>query len=71
MVYVDGFLSAVPTANKEAYLRHAENAARVFRDHGALSVVECWGDDVPEVGGGWRCFWSFATAGRWRPSRRT
>jgi uncharacterized protein YbaA (DUF1428 family) len=48
MVYVDGFLSAVPTANKEAYIRHAENAARVFRDHGALSVVECWGDDVPE-----------------------
>jgi uncharacterized protein YbaA (DUF1428 family) len=48
MTYVDGFVSAVPTANKEAYRRHAERVGAVFRDHGALSVVECWGDDVPE-----------------------
>ncbi len=48
MTYVDGFLAAVPTENKEAYRRHAEEAAVVFKDHGALSLVECWGDDVPE-----------------------
>lgn len=48
MTYVDGFLLAVPTENREAYRRHAEEAAKVFRDHGALSLVECWGDDVPE-----------------------
>jgi len=48
MSYVDGFVAAVPTANKEAYRRHAEDAASVFREHGALSIVECWGDDVPE-----------------------
>ena len=48
MTYVDGFLAAVPTENKEAYRRHAELAAVVFKDHGALSLVECWGDDVPE-----------------------
>ena len=48
MTYVDGFLAAVPTENKEAYRRHAEEAAVVFKDHGALSMVECWGDDVPE-----------------------
>ena len=48
MTYVDAFVAAVPTANKEAYRRHAEAAAVVFRDHGALSLVECWGDDVPE-----------------------
>jgi len=47
MTYVDGFVAAVPTANKDAYLAHAEGAAAVFKDHGALSVVECWGDDVP------------------------
>jgi uncharacterized protein YbaA (DUF1428 family) len=47
-MYVDGFLLAVPTANREAYRRHAEEAAIVFRDHGALGLVECWGDDVPE-----------------------
>jgi uncharacterized protein YbaA (DUF1428 family) len=48
MTYVDGFVAAVPTANREVYLKHAQDAAQVFRDHGALSVVECWGDDVPE-----------------------
>jgi uncharacterized protein YbaA (DUF1428 family) len=47
-MYVDGFVLAVPTANRDAYRKLAEDAAAVFRDHGALSVVECWGDDVPE-----------------------
>ena len=48
MNYVDGFVAAVPTANKAAYLEHARLAATVFKQHGALSSVECWGDDVPE-----------------------
>ena len=48
MNYVDGFVAAVPTANREAYRRHAVEAAAVFREHGALGVVECWGDDVPD-----------------------
>jgi uncharacterized protein YbaA (DUF1428 family) len=48
MNYVDGFVAAVPTANREAYRRHAQIAATVFKEHGALSIVECWGDDVPE-----------------------
>jgi uncharacterized protein YbaA (DUF1428 family) len=48
MPYVDGFLAAVPTANREAFSKHAEAAAAVFKEHGALRVVECWGDDVPE-----------------------
>ena len=48
MNYVDGFVAAVPTANREAYRLHAEKAAAVFREQGALKVVECWGDDVPE-----------------------
>lgn len=46
--YVDGLLLAVPTANREAYLQYAQNVAKVFKEHGALSLVECWGDDVPE-----------------------
>lgn len=46
--YVDGFLLAVPSANKERYLQVATEAARLFKEHGAISVVECWGDDVPE-----------------------
>ncbi len=48
MNYVDGFVAAVPTANKAAYLEHARLAATVFQSHGALEVVECWGDDVPD-----------------------
>ncbi|MGV3570581.1 MAG: DUF1428 domain-containing protein [Ramlibacter sp.] len=48
MNYVDGFVIAVPTAKREAYLKLAQEAAVIFKDHGALAVVECWGDDVPE-----------------------
>jgi uncharacterized protein YbaA (DUF1428 family) len=48
MPYVDGFVAAVPTSNREKYRKHAEAAAAVFREHGALRVVECWGDDVAE-----------------------
>jgi uncharacterized protein YbaA (DUF1428 family) len=48
MSYVDGFVAAVPSANRDAYRRHAEVAASVFKEHGALSVTECWGSDVPE-----------------------
>lgn len=48
MNYVDGFVAAVPTANREAFRKHAEAAAQVFKDYGALTVTECWGDDVPD-----------------------
>ena len=48
MNYVDGFVAAVPTANRAAYLEHARLAASVFKEHGALGTVECWGDDVPD-----------------------
>lgn len=48
MSYVDGFVAAVPTANREIYRKHAETAAVVFKEHGAARVVECWGDDVPQ-----------------------
>ena len=48
MTYVDGFVAAVPTENKIQYTNHAKQAADVFKEYGALQVVECWGDDVPE-----------------------
>lgn len=48
MNYVDGYVLAVPEANKQRYREFAERVAVIFRDHGALSVVECWGDEVPE-----------------------
>lgn len=48
MNYIDGFVAAVPTVNRDAYREHAAAAAQVFKEHGALKVVECWGDDVPD-----------------------
>ena len=48
MNYIDGYVTPVPTANREIYGSRRSGTAVVFKDHGALSVVECWGDDVPE-----------------------
>ena len=48
MAYVDGYVIAVPTSKKQTYKEMADLSAEVFKDHGALQVVECWGDDVPE-----------------------
>jgi uncharacterized protein YbaA (DUF1428 family) len=47
MAYVEGFVAAVPAANKDVYRRHAVEAAKVFKELGATRIVECWGDDVP------------------------
>ncbi len=47
MTYIDGFVLAVPTANRERFRAMAARVARVFVDHGALRVIENWGDDVP------------------------
>ncbi len=48
MSYVDGFVAAVPNANRQAYLDHARIVGALFKEFGALNVVDCWGDDVPE-----------------------
>ena len=48
MAYIDGFVLPVPTANRAAYLKAARKMAKIFKQHGALAVTECWGDDVPQ-----------------------
>jgi uncharacterized protein YbaA (DUF1428 family) len=48
MNYLDGFVAAVPQANKQAYLQHAQEVAAVLKEYGALRSVQSWGDDVPE-----------------------
>lgn len=48
MSYIDGMVAAVPTANKNAYLAHAREAAAIFKEHGAVKCVDAWGDDVPD-----------------------
>ena len=46
-MYVDGFVIAVPTANKEKFIEHAKKGDVVFMELGATRILECWGDDVP------------------------
>lgn len=48
MTYVSGFLLAAPTAKKDAYRKQAEEAWPMFKGYGALSMVEGWGDEVPD-----------------------
>jgi uncharacterized protein YbaA (DUF1428 family) len=48
MTYVQGFVAAVPAANKEAYRKHAADAVGFFKEFGATRMVEAWGDDVPD-----------------------
>lgn len=45
--YVDGFVLAVPSEKKQAYVDSAAKAWPVFRDNGILRHVEAWGVDVP------------------------
>jgi len=47
MTYIEGFVAAVPTANRETYVEMAQQAAAYFKSIGATRVVENWGDDVP------------------------
>ncbi len=46
MAYIDGFVIAVPTANKDAFIEHARDMDSIFMEFGATRIVECWGDDV-------------------------
>jgi uncharacterized protein YbaA (DUF1428 family) len=48
MSYVDGFVIAVPTANREQFIGHASTFDVIFMEYGATRVLECWGEDVPE-----------------------
>lgn len=48
MGYVDGFVLAVPVANKDAYRAVAADAAKGIARHGAMRTIEAWGDDVPD-----------------------
>jgi uncharacterized protein YbaA (DUF1428 family) len=47
MSYIDGFVIPIPPGKKDAYLKMAAEAGKMFIEHGATRIVECWGDDVP------------------------
>jgi uncharacterized protein YbaA (DUF1428 family) len=48
MSYIDGFVIAVPTANKQKFIDHANMADPMFKEMGAIRILECWADDVPD-----------------------
>src|SRR6185312_6609653 len=48
MTYIEGFIAAVPIANKDAYVDYANGFAPMIRELGATRMVQCWSDDVPE-----------------------
>jgi uncharacterized protein YbaA (DUF1428 family) len=48
MSYIDGFVIAVPTANKDKFIAHAREGDSLFMEMGAVRILECWGDDVQE-----------------------
>jgi len=47
MTCITGFIGAVPSANRDAFIRHAHLAAEGFREAGMTGAVESWGEDVP------------------------
>jgi uncharacterized protein YbaA (DUF1428 family) len=47
MSYIDGFMAAVPNANRDAFRQHSALFGGIAQEFGALRVVDCWGDDVP------------------------
>jgi uncharacterized protein YbaA (DUF1428 family) len=48
MTYFEGFVVPVPEANKDAYRKHAAEAAPIFRDFGVKRHVEAWDSDVAD-----------------------
>jgi uncharacterized protein YbaA (DUF1428 family) len=46
MKYVDGYVLPVPKKNLQTYRRIAQQAAKIWRQHGALDYRECVGDDL-------------------------
>jgi uncharacterized protein YbaA (DUF1428 family) len=48
MSYVIGFVTPVPVANRERYVRSAEAAWPLFKRYGALSQVEAWGEQIED-----------------------
>ena len=46
MSYVDGFIVPVPKKKVAAYKKIATLASKVWKDHGALEVIEALADDV-------------------------
>jgi uncharacterized protein YbaA (DUF1428 family) len=50
MTYVDGFVLRVPANKIEAYRKIAEQACKIWKEHGALDYKECVLEDLEDKG---------------------
>ncbi|MFC4667105.1 DUF1428 domain-containing protein [Seohaeicola nanhaiensis] len=48
MTYVDGVVTAVANDRKDEFIAFSKKLTPLFRKLGALQVVDCWGETVPE-----------------------
>jgi uncharacterized protein YbaA (DUF1428 family) len=48
MTYFEGFVAAVPEANKDAYRKHSSDFGPICQEIGVRRMVETWADDVPD-----------------------
>jgi len=48
MSYIDGYVVPVKTSRKQEYIDMATRLSKRWLEWGALRVIECWGDDVPD-----------------------
>ena len=46
--YIDGMVASVADEKRDAFIDHARQSAALFREKGALRVVDGWGADVPD-----------------------
>jgi TetR/AcrR family transcriptional regulator, transcriptional repressor for nem operon len=45
--YIDGYVMVVPQANKQAFIEHVKQSIPIYKEYGALRIVDCWADDMP------------------------
>ena len=48
MTYIEGFVVPVPAGSRDAYRKHASDAAPMLQECGVKRMVEAWGDDLPD-----------------------
>lgn len=48
MTYIEAFVAAVPTKDKEKYTDFCKKVNHTIKKYGASEVIDCWGEDVPE-----------------------
>ena len=48
MTYFEGFIVPVPEDQREAYRKHAADAAPIFQDLGVTRHFEAWDSNVPQ-----------------------